>query len=99
MKPTKTDITLDGLIELCSNRLKNMFAYYLLDVPSLELKAAMHDSLMNGGKQLRPLIIYATGLVFDAPLENLDLPACSIEMVLTYSLIHDDLPCMDNADL
>src|SRR5262249_55520424 len=35
----------------------------------------------------------------DAPLENLDLPASSVELIHTYSLIHDDLPCMDNADL
>jgi farnesyl diphosphate synthase len=59
----------------------------------------MEYTLMNGGKRIRPLLIYATGLIFEAPLENLDIPACSVELIHTYSLIHDDLPCMDDADL
>lgn len=99
MKLTKTDVTLDELFKLCDTRLKNIFSQYLQDIPSLELKTAMEYTLFNGGKHLRPLLIYATGLIFDAPLENLDIPACSVELVHTYSLIHDDLPCMDNADI
>jgi len=99
MKPTTTDITLDELFQLCSNRLKAIFSYSMQDIPSLELKTAMEYTLFNGGKHIRPLLIYATGFIFDAPLENLDIPACSVELIHTYSLIHDDLPCMDNADL
>jgi farnesyl diphosphate synthase len=59
----------------------------------------MDYTLQNGGKRIRPLLIYATGTIFDAPSENLDIPAISVELIHTYSLIHDDLPCMDNADL
>ncbi|RDI45167.1 polyprenyl synthetase family protein [Aquicella lusitana] len=91
--------SLDELFQVCSSRLKNIFSFYLQDIPSLELKSAMEYALFNGGKHIRPLLIYATGLIFKAPLENLDIPASSVEIIHTYSLIHDDLPCMDNADL
>lgn len=80
-------------------RLQKIIVEYLTDIPSLELKKAMEYTLLNGGKYLRPLLVYAAGDLFDAPLENLDVPACAVEMLHTYSLIHDDLPCMDNADL
>lgn len=99
MKTKTSDLTLDELFQLCSNRLKTVFSSSLQDIPSLELKTAMEYTLFNGGKHIRPLLIYATGFIFDAPLENLDIPACSVELIHTYSLIHDDLPCMDNADL
>lgn len=99
MKPTKTDYTLVQLTPLCTSRLKQFIHPYLQDIPSLDLKVAMEYTLQNGGKYLRPLLIYATGLIFNAPLENLDIPATSVELIHTYSLIHDDLPCMDNADL
>lgn len=94
-----TDITLDELFQLCSNRLKEVFAHSLQNIPSLELKTAMEYSLLSGGKHIRPLLIYATGFIFNTPWENLDIPACSVELIHTYSLIHDDLPCMDNANL
>jgi len=90
------------LIELslyCNNRLNEIYSDYLNHVPSLELKSAMEYSLLNNGKRLRPLLIYASGAIFNAPLECLDIPACAVELIHTYSLIHDDLPCMDNADL
>ncbi len=99
MKLASTNMTLDELTTLCTTRLKTLFTTHLSNIPSLELKTAMEYTLFNGGKQLRPLLIYATGFIFDAPLENLDIPASSVEMIHTYSLIHDDLPCMDNADI
>ncbi|MBX3709585.1 MAG: polyprenyl synthetase family protein [Gammaproteobacteria bacterium] len=92
-------MTLNELFELCSNRLEKLLPVYLRDIPSLDLKTAMEYTLLNGGKHIRPLLIYATGSMFAAPLENLDIPASSVELIHTYSLIHDDLPCMDNADL
>lgn len=93
------DISLTELMELCSSRLKAIYPLYLENIPAPLLKKAMEYSLLNGGKHLRPLLIYATGFVFKAPLDNLDLPASAVELIHTYSLIHDDLPCMDNADL
>lgn len=93
------EIPMDDLFQLCSTRLKKIFTHYFQDIPSLELKNAMEYTLFNGGKHIRPLLIFATGCIFDAPWENLDIPACSVELIHTYSLIHDDLPCMDDADM
>ena len=53
-------------------------------------------SVIGGGKRVRPLLVYAVGQIFDADPENLDLTALAVECVHSYSLIHDDLPCMDN---
>lgn len=63
------------------------------------LHAAMRYSVLNGGKRIRPLLVYGAGLVVDAPLPMLDVLATSVEMIHCYSLIHDDLPAMDDDDL
>ncbi|MFZ2235148.1 MAG: (2E,6E)-farnesyl diphosphate synthase [Dokdonella sp.] len=67
--------------------------------PPTELHRAMRYSVLGGGKRLRPLLVYATGLAFSAPLTRLDAVAAAVEMIHAYSLIHDDLPAMDNDDL
>ena len=95
----KNELALEELFELCDKRLKNVFANYLLDIPSIELRDAMEYTLSNGGKHLRPMLIYATGHIFGATWDDLDIPASSVELIHTYSLIHDDLPAMDDADL
>jgi geranylgeranyl pyrophosphate synthase len=60
---------------------------------------AARYALLSNGKRIRPMLTLATAAVFGAdPITVLD-PACAIEMIHTYSLIHDDLPCMDNDDL
>lgn len=64
-----------------------------------KLIEAMRYSALNGGKRIRPLLSYATGLIFDVPLQHLDVYACALEMIHVYSLIHDDLPAMDNDSL
>lgn len=86
------------IAELCEKRLSALFLTAVNAVPALPLRESMHYALSNGGKRLRPQLVYATGSIFNTPLENLDAPAAAIEMIHTYSLIHDDLPCMDNAD-
>lgn len=60
---------------------------------------AMRYSIFAGGKRLRPALVIATGEVFDAPEQALLPAAGALEMIHTYSLIHDDLPAMDNDDL
>lgn len=60
---------------------------------------AMRYSLFAGGKRLRPILAIATGQLFGAREEDLLPAACSLEMIHTYSLIHDDLPAMDDDDL
>lgn len=63
------------------------------------LHEAMHYAVFNGGKRLRPLLVYATGAMLQVPLSLLDKIAAAIEFLHCYSLVHDDLPAMDNADL
>ncbi|MEN8133406.1 MAG: polyprenyl synthetase family protein, partial [Pseudomonadota bacterium] len=63
------------------------------------LHQAMRYCILNGGKRIRPALIYATGMALNVPLSKLDRPACAVELIHTYSLIHDDLPAMDDDDL
>jgi geranylgeranyl diphosphate synthase, type II len=60
---------------------------------------AMRYSIFAGGKRLRPILTIATGEIFGSEEQELLPAACSLEMIHTYSLIHDDLPAMDNDDL
>jgi geranylgeranyl diphosphate synthase, type II len=59
---------------------------------------SMRYSLLAGGKRLRPVLMLGVGEIFDCPLDDIMPFAASIEMIHTYSLIHDDLPAMDNDD-
>jgi geranylgeranyl diphosphate synthase type II len=68
-------------------------------IPPEQLHKAMRYSLLAGGKRLRPVLVLASGEAFGADTEELMPAACAIEMIHTYSLIHDDLPAMDNDDL
>src|SRR5882762_1263873 len=61
--------------------------------------AAIRWSLFAGGKRFRPALLLATGQTFGATRDDLLRTACALEMIHTYSLIHDDLPAMDNDDL
>jgi geranylgeranyl pyrophosphate synthase len=61
--------------------------------------AAIRWSLFAGGKRFRPALLLATGQTFGASPDDLLRTACALEMIHTYSLIHDDLPAMDNDDL
>lgn len=99
MISNKQTSLLNDFVDSVNHRLTTLFTAYLQDIPSFELKHAMEYTLLNGGKRLRPLLIYATGTIFAADWQDLDLPAASVELIHTYSLIHDDLPGMDNADL
>ena len=63
------------------------------------LQAAMRYSVLTGGKRLRPLLVYITGEAFGARAADLDAPATAVELIHAYSLIHDDLPAMDDDDL
>jgi farnesyl diphosphate synthase len=81
-------------------RLQSSFDRWL---PSAETYPARLHAAMRyaseGGKRLRPLLVYATGEVLGLPVRALDAPACAIEMIHVYSLVHDDLPAMDDDDL
>ncbi|WJG08412.1 (2E,6E)-farnesyl diphosphate synthase [Aliiglaciecola sp. LCG003] len=64
-----------------------------------KLKSAMQYALFNGGKRMRPFLVYATGEMLGAKQQDLDYPAVAIECIHAYSLVHDDLPAMDDDDL
>jgi geranylgeranyl pyrophosphate synthase len=63
------------------------------------LRAAMRYSVLGAGKRLRPTLVYLTGESLGSPLESLDAPAAAVELIHVYSLVHDDLPSMDDDDL
>lgn len=60
------------------------------------LHGAIRYATLGGGKRVRPLLAFAAGQLTDAPCERIEVVACAVEMIHAYSLVHDDLPCMDN---
>lgn len=68
-------------------------------MPQAGLAEAMRYSLLAGGKRIRPMLVLEFCRVAGGNIESAIPVACAIEMLHTYSLIHDDLPCMDNDDL
>ena len=60
------------------------------------LHLAMRYAVLGGGKRVRPLLVHAAGALFDAPRPALMRAAAAVEMLHAYSLVHDDLPCMDD---
>ena len=63
------------------------------------LHEAMRYAVLGGGKRVRPLLVHAAGEVSGASPEACDAAACAVEMIHAYSLVHDDMPCMDDDDL
>jgi len=87
--------------ETYQHRIENVLDTLL---PSAEIKPqrlhkAMRYSVLGGGKRVRPLLVYAAGKALGVKTDLLDAPAAAIELIHAYSLIHDDLPCMDDDDL
>lgn len=76
----------------------NLYFEQALESDSV-IKEAAHYSLMNGGKRLRPFLVYTTGKILGANKHDLDILAAAIECIHSYSLVHDDLPAMDDDDL
>ncbi len=68
-------------------------------VAPARLHAAMRYATLGGGKRVRACLVYAAGMALGARAELLDAPACAVELLHAYSLVHDDLPCMDDDDL
>ncbi|MCM3171357.1 MULTISPECIES: polyprenyl synthetase family protein [Paenibacillus] len=90
------ELYLQEITEQITNELKEILPAEW-DVPQ-SLRDAMQYSLMAGGKRLRPLLVVAAAEAFGAERQAALPVACAVEMVHTYSLIHDDLPAMDNDD-
>ena len=64
--------------------------------PPQRLHAAMRHAVLLGGKRMRPLLVYAAGSALGADADVLDAPAVAVELIHAYSLVHDDLPAMDD---
>ena len=82
-------------------RVEQALATRLPDVrpPIARLAEAMRYATLNGGKRIRACLVYASGEALGANADILDDAACAVELIHSYSLIHDDLPCMDDDDL
>lgn len=66
------------------------------DAEPTKLHEAMRYTALGGGKRVRPLLVYASGALFGADAASLARVACALEMIHVYSLVHDDMPCMDD---
>lgn len=87
-------------ISVCQKRVEHyMEAWLSATAMPARLQEAMRYSVLGSGKRLRPLLVYATGSGFGADLANLDPAAGAVELIHCYSLVHDDLPAMDDDDL
>ena len=68
----------------------------LPDIAPARLHAAMRYAVLGGGKRVRPLLAYGAGELAGAPIERVDRAAAAVEMIHAYSLVHDDMPAMDD---
>jgi geranylgeranyl pyrophosphate synthase len=92
---------LGARIVRCQERIERVLdeALTLRDPGTARLGEAMRYSVLGAGKRLRPILVYLTGESLGAAPELLDAPAAAVELIHVYSLVHDDLPAMDDDDL
>jgi farnesyl diphosphate synthase len=100
MKPLETMAPQDALV-LYQERVDAALQKWLPspDSEPHRLHEAMRYAVLGPGKRIRPLLAYATGEALGTPLDRVDSGAVAVELIHAYSLIHDDLPAMDNDDL
>ena len=89
------------LLETYAGRVEQALDHYLPspNIEPIQLHAAMRYATLGGGKRIRAALVYATGEALDAEANDLDAAASAVELVHAFSLVHDDLPSMDNDDL
>ena len=94
-------MNLETSIKDCQLRINTVLNNYLPDdkVSPHRLHQAMRYATLDAGKRLRPLLVYSCGEAFGADSNDLDAAAAAVECIHVYSLIHDDLPAMDDDDL
>ena len=92
---------LAGFLADCQQRLDRSLEHWLPGAAThpVSLHKAMRYMTLAGGKRIRPSLVYASGQAVGSAPEHLDGPACAVELIHAYSLIHDDLPAMDDDDL
>src|SRR5678816_321379 len=96
MKLTETDF--QGWMGAVQARMETALARLLpaAHVAPARLHDAMRYAVLEGGKRVRPLLAFAAGEVSEAPRDRLEIAAAAVELIHAYSLVHDDLPCMDD---
>ncbi|MDH5784887.1 MAG: (2E,6E)-farnesyl diphosphate synthase [Chromatiales bacterium] len=94
-------MSLKPLLDEYRKRVDGALLRWLPEENSLpeQLHNAMRYAVLGGGKRVRPVLTYATGSALGVDLSRLDGPACAVEMIHAYSLVHDDLPAMDDDEL
>lgn len=94
-------MTIKQFINTCQSRIDSALEQRLQSLNGIapRLEQAMHYSVFNGGKRVRPILVYATAEALQNNNSLCDSAACAIEFIHAYSLIHDDLPAMDDDDL
>ena len=92
-----TNLNLENFEENLQKRINSQIDIYFSS--NSQIQEAMEFALTAPGKRVRPLLIYLVGDIYNIPLERLDSLALASEIIHTYSLVHDDLPCMDDDDL
>ena len=93
----KIKLNKENFEPLLQERVNNEISKYVINTN--EIDESMRYALSNPGKRVRPLLSYLVGDVFNLNLNKLDSTASAIEIIHTYSLVHDDLPCMDDDNL
>ena len=88
-------------IQKWRQRVENSLEKWLppTDINPTQLHQAMRYAVLDGGKRIRPILVYAAGYAVAADEVALDAPASAVEFIHAYSLVHDDLPAMDDDDL
>lgn len=94
-------MTLKEILPVYQSRVETALDHWLpgANVEPVNLHRAMRYATLGGGKRIRPVLLYACGETLGVPLQALDGLAAAVEMIHAYSLIHDDLPAMDDDDL
>ena len=93
-------MSFDQFLDTCQQRVNRRLSALVEDsIIDNQLRKAVHYSLVNGGKRLRPALTYASFYCFSDIKSSIDSIAAAVECIHAYSLIHDDLPAMDDDDL
>jgi farnesyl diphosphate synthase len=94
-------LSFEAFLHTCQQQVDAALEHVLPSVsgPQARLHEAMRYATLNKGKRLRPILVYSAGALRDAATTDLDACACAVELVHAYSLVHDDLPAMDDDDL
>lgn len=102
MKKTLTGALTQEYVEECQQRVISRLTQFLPETneqPVARFYEAIHYSVLNGGKRLRPMLVYTTSHALKVDSQSADIIAAVVELIHTYSLIHDDLPAMDDSHL